>query len=231
MLACFLRAEGAADIGRPLTVADGLCDRRLDCRGLAARAEIVEHHRRRQDRADRIGHVLPGERRRRAVHRLEHRRPAGMEIARRSQPQSALQRRAEVRDDVTEEVVGDDDLELRGILDQEQRERIDIDVPRLDPRVLRSKLREHPLPQGMAVGHGVALVGHAQPPAAVRFRVLERVAHDPVDALVGIDLFLNRDFVGSAGLEPAADANVEALGVLAEDDEVHVGRRPVLQRT
>ena len=57
------------------------------------------------------------------------------------------------------------------------------------------------------------------------------MAQDPVDALVGIDLFLNRDFVWRTGLEAAADANVEALGVLAEDDEVHVGGRPVLQRT
>ena len=42
----------------------------------SVRAERLEHQRRGQDRADRIRHVLAGERRRRAVHRLEQRRPA-----------------------------------------------------------------------------------------------------------------------------------------------------------
>ena len=55
-------------------------------------------------------------------------------------------------------------------------------------------------------------------------RVLERVADDAVHALVGVDLFLDRDFVVGAGLEAAADADVHALGVLAEHDEVDVRR-------
>ena len=36
-----------------------------------------------------------------------------MDVARRRHAQPALQRAAEVRDDVAEQVVGDDDLELR----------------------------------------------------------------------------------------------------------------------
>ena len=56
--------------------------------------------------------------------------------------------------------------------------------------------------------------------------VLEGVSHDPVHALVGVDLFLNRHFVLGAGLEAAADADIGALGVLAKHDEVHIGRRP-----
>ena len=41
-------------------------------------------------------------------------------------------------------------------------------------------------------------------------------------ALAGVDLFLDRDLVLGARLEAAADADVEPLGVLAEDDEVDV---------
>ena len=64
----------------------------------------------------------------------------------------------------------------------------------------------------------------------VRACVLEGMSHDPVHALVGVDLFLNRHFVFGAGLEAAADADVRALGVLAKHDEVHIGRRLPLQR-
>ncbi len=65
----------------------------------------------------------------------------------------------------------------------------------------------------------------------VASRVLERVAQDAVHPLVGVDLFLEGHFVWRPGLEAAADANVQPLGVLAEHHEIHVGRRPVLQRT
>ena len=56
-------------------------------------------------------------------------------------------------------------------------------------------------------------------------RVLEGVADDPLDALAGGDVLLDRDLVGRALLEVPADADVGALGVLAEDDEVDVRRR------
>ena len=45
-----------------------------------------------EDRADRVRDVLAGERRRRSVHRLEHRRPARMDVARRRHAEAALQR-------------------------------------------------------------------------------------------------------------------------------------------
>ena len=64
----------------------------------------------------------------------------------------------------------------------------------------------------------------------VRLRELERVPDDAVHALVGVDLFLDRDLVVGAGLEAAADADVDAFGVLAEHDEVDVASAAVLQR-
>ena len=90
---------------------------------------------------------------------------------------------------------------------------------------------EHALPERVALRHGVALVRHAHRRAA-RWppRCSNARADDAVDALVGVDLFLDRDFVRRPGLEPAADAHVDALGVLAEHDEVDVLRAAVLQR-
>ena len=60
--------------------------------------------------------------------------------------------------------------------------------------------------------------------------ICERVPDDPVHALVGVDLFLDRHLVRRARLEPAADADVDALGVLAEHDEVDVLASAVLER-
>ena len=63
----------------------------------------------------------------------------------------------------------------------------------------------------------------------MRGRELERMLHDPVHTLVGVQLFLNRDFVLRARLEASADADVQPFRVLAEHDEVHVRHRPALQ--
>jgi hypothetical protein len=55
------------------------------------------------------------------------------------------------------------------------------------------------------------------------------VADDAVDALEGVDLLLYRDLVVGPRFEAAADADVDPLGVLAEDHEVDVVPGAVLQ--
>jgi hypothetical protein len=56
------------------------------------------------------------------------------------------------------------------------------------------------------------------------------VLDDPPHAFVGVDLFLHGDLVVRAGLEATAHADVDALGVLAKDDEVDVGAGASLER-
>src|SRR5436190_4647818 len=70
----------APDIRGHLVLVDRFQDRRIDRRGFFLQPQRFEHQRRRRDRADRVGDVLPRELRRRAVHRLEHRRLAGMDV-------------------------------------------------------------------------------------------------------------------------------------------------------
>ena len=66
---------GAAEIaGAQLRIGQHLLDRGDDRGGGVLLAEMLQHHRARPDLADRIGDALPGDVRRRAVHRLEHRR-------------------------------------------------------------------------------------------------------------------------------------------------------------
>jgi hypothetical protein len=102
--------------------------------------------------------------------------------------------RPEVGDDVAEQVVGDDHLELPGIEDHVHRQGVDVVVRGLDARILAAT-SEDPLPERMALLHGVALVGHAdlrQPPG---LRELEGVADDPVHALPGVEFLLDGDLV------------------------------------
>ena len=82
----------------------------------------------------------------------------------------------------------------------------------------------------MSLRHGVALVGHADGAQPARGRILERVTDDAVHAFPGVDLFLDGDLVLGASLETAADAGIDAFGVLTEHDEADVGRPAALQR-
>jgi hypothetical protein len=154
-----------------------------------------------------------------------------VKICGRGHAESALQRRTQIRDDIAEQVVGHDHLERRGVGDHEERQRIDVDMPRLDAGMARRHLAKDALPQRMPLRHRVALVGHADARQPMRTRVVERVRDDAMDAFVGVDLLLHRDFIRRARLESPADAGVQALGVLPKDDEIHVLRRTALQRT
>jgi hypothetical protein len=80
------------------------------------------------------------------------------------------------------------------------------------------------------VAHGVRLVRHVDHGLAVLLRVLEGRADDPLDALAGVDVLVDGHLVGRAPLELTPHADVDALGVLAEHHEIHVLRRPPLER-
>src|SRR5207253_6354142 len=94
-----------------------------------------------------------------------------------------------------------------------------------------SEIAEDALPERVPLCHGVALVRHADLREPVRGGVLERMPDDAVHALPGIELLLDGDLVFRSRLEAAADADVEPLGILTEDDEVDVGGTASLQRT
>ena len=73
---------------------------------------MIQHHGGSQDRAERIRKVLSGNRRRRAMHRLEHRSLSRMDVSTRCHSQATLQSGSEVGDDVAEHIVSDDNIEL-----------------------------------------------------------------------------------------------------------------------
>ena len=135
-----------------------------------------------------------------------------MNVAGRRHAQAALERRAEVGDDVAEQIVGDDHLELPGIEHHVHRERVDVVVRRLDRRDTPARPRVKTRCQSACPCCIALLLSAMQTFVRPRAcRELEGVPDDPVHALVGVDLFLDRDLVVGAGLEAAADADVERL--------------------
>ena len=139
---------------------------------------------------------------------------------------------AEVRDDVAEQIVRDDHIELRRILHHQQRQRVDVDDAAASISGYSAPTSRNTRCQS-ACPWVMALLLSAMQTFCRRFvrGVLERVAHDPVNTLVGIHLFLYRHLIVCTGLEPAADADVQAFGVFPEHDEIDVRDAAVFQRT
>src|SRR5216683_6621601 len=154
-----------------------------------------------------------------------------MNVSGRRQAQAARNLRAQVADDVAEKIAGDDDVELAWVADDLHRQRVDIQVARIDVRVFLADFLEDSLPEVMRKGHGVGLVAHADALVAVQASVFESVADNALDAFAGVHVLLNGDFVRRAFLEEPANSDVEALGVLAKDHQANVFFGPVAQRS
>jgi hypothetical protein len=68
----FLRAQTSADVGCGFFLLHGGEHRLIDPLGFFGKAQMLKHHGRRGDCADRISDVLARKRRRGAVHGLKH---------------------------------------------------------------------------------------------------------------------------------------------------------------
>ena len=155
--------------------------------------------------------------------RLEHRHALGVQVRPRRDAHPALDHRAQVGEDVAEHVVGDDHVEPGGVLDEVDAGGVDVDVVRRHVRAPLGHLRERARPQVSRVVQDVRLVGHghAAAPSGLAGQ-LEGVAQAPVHPAPGVDALLGRDLLpGSPSGEPAG-ADVEALGVLPDEDHVDV---------
>src|SRR5438093_3575250 len=144
-------------------------------------AEEVEHERDRADRADWARDALPGVLRGRAVDRLEHRDLPGMDVPRGGGAEAADERRAEVGEDVAEEVRRDDDVELLRLQHHPHRGGVDVHRVARDVGVAGADLLEHLTPE-LLHRDRVRLVDERHVPARELARALEGVADDPLDA-------------------------------------------------
>ncbi len=179
-------AAGAVrgQVGRPVPGVERRANGALHRVGRIRPAERpAQQHRRGQDRADRVGHVLPGDVRRRAVDRLVQpvqavRGPARADGRRGQHPQRAGQDGRLVREDVPEEVLGDEHVERgRGAHDLHGAARPRAGASSAHVRILGRDLVDDRPPQARRRQH-VRLVDAGEPPAAAA-RELEGQPGDP----------------------------------------------------
>ena len=134
-------------------------------------------------------------------------------------------RRADVGQDVAEQVRRHHDVQRLRMRDHPRRERVDVVLPVLDGRVVLPHDLGDLVPQHHRVRERVRL-GRAREhlPRPLRGD-LEAVAENAFDAVPREDADLLRHFVRRAAMNAAADAGVLALRVLAHADHVDVRRR------
>jgi hypothetical protein len=122
--------------------------------------EALEQHRGGHDRRDRTAMMAlswPAYFGRRAVDRLEHRHLPGCMLPDAAMPSAALHHRAEVGDDVAEQVGRHRDVEPLRVLDHPHAGRVDVGVVGLDVGVLLRDLGEGARPDVLRA-HRVGLV-------------------------------------------------------------------------
>ena len=121
---------------------------------------VIQQQRDRENRRGRIGDALAGDVRSRPVYRLEHRRKTtvGVDVAARGQADPPGDRRSQVGQDVTEQVVSHNDVETRRIGDQEDRRSVDMHVVGGDAGIFDGDRMEEAVPQPAGVDQDVVLV-------------------------------------------------------------------------
>ena len=152
-----------------------------------------------------------------------------MHIGRGGDAHAALQHRAEVGDDVAEEVRGHRDVNRRRILDHAHARRVDVEVRGLDLGELRGEVGEDARVQRLRA-YRVGLVDQGQVATRTLHRALEGVTDDALGALPGVEHGLRGDFLlGTLSLVLRL-LHVGVLGILAHNEHVDVRRPLVLER-
>ena len=144
---------GERDVGGAQAGFEDALDRALDRARLGfERERVAQQQRDRADRADRVGDVLPGQRRRRPVDRLVE-AGAVAEARRRQHAERAGDRAGFVRQDVAEQVLGDHDVVAARIEGEVHREGVDVLVLERDVGIRLRHLGDRRAPQLRRLEH------------------------------------------------------------------------------
>jgi len=185
---------------------------------------MFEHHRAGPDLADRIGDALAGNIRRRAVHRLEHRREFALriDVARRRNADGPGAGRAEIGENIAEQVGSDDHIKAIRLKHEQRGENIDVIlVPFNVGEILRHGF-DALVPERHGDGDAVRLGGGGEMLLRRLACELEGEFQHAIDADARHHRFLHHDFTLGAGEHAAANRRILAFGVLAHDPEVDI---------
>ncbi len=193
---------------------------------------MFEHHDRRPEGADRIGHALAHDVECRTVDRLEHRRkrPLRIEIGRWRDAERARERCGEIRQDIGVQVGRHDRVDRLRPHHHAHGHGVDQHLVPAHVFELAGDLHRDLVPHHHGVTLRVRLGDDGQELSRPRLGQAEGEPHDPLDAGAGEHRHIRRGFQRRALVHPAADAGVFALGVLAHDDPIELAAVDVAQR-
>ena len=188
-------------------------------RTAAASSHVLEEHLRRENRTHRRRDVPSRVLGRGSVDGLEHRDPSRMDVAGRGDPQTALNRRAQIREDVPEHVGDNHGIEGLGFLT--------IHMHAASMYAWSRRMSGSP---GLLEGarpeihrrHRVGFVDHRELLRAISLPAeIERVPEHALDSFPREDHLLERHLVRRP-LEVAPDSHVHVFRVLAHHHQVDV---------
>ena len=185
---------------------------------------MLQHHRAGPDHADRIGDAHPGDIRRRAVHRFEHRRKiAGrIDVAGRRDADRAGAGGTQIRQNIAEQVGADHDVELVGIQHEMCGENIDVELVPAHVRIGLGHLLHALVPIRHGDRDAVGLGRRGEMLLRPRLREVEGIFQDAIDADARHHRLLGDEFAVGAGEHATADRRIFAFGVFTHDPEIDI---------
>ena len=154
---------------------------------------------------------------------LKHASLLRIYVCRGRHPKPSLELGAQVRDDVSEHVACNNNLEGRRVLYQHHGHGIDIHVLRFDRRVASGYFMKGALPEVAAESQRIALVRHGDFGVLVTHGEGKSGLENSLDPFSGRDAFLYGNLIGRSLLEDAAYSNVQIFGILPKHREVDLG--------
>ena len=191
---------------------------------LIAVAEEIEHHRPGPNGGDRVGDIFTVNIRRRPVNRFEQRREIALriEIGRRRNADSAGTGRAEIGENIAEQVGADHHVKTLRLQHEAGTQDIDMLLVPANFGIVFGHLFHPLIPVGHADRQTVGFGCGGQRFAWAAFRQFEGVAQDPVHAAAGKDRLLNHHFMLGAFIGAAAKGGIFAFGIFAHHVKINI---------
>src|SRR5262249_48653310 len=191
---------------------------------------MTQHHRTRPDLTYGIRNSLPGDVRRRSMHRLEHRRKFTfrIQIGRRSNPDRTHDRGSQIGKYVAKQIRTDNDIEPIRMANEVRGENIDVILVGSHVGIFRGELLEALIPERHSENDAVRL-GRRRKVLLALAGQFKRVTKHTSDATAREHGLLDHGFFRGPLIDAPADVRVFSLHVFPDDLETDVAGFPVFQ--
>src|SRR5215471_2860288 len=225
--------RAAAQIRRARSISKHALDGAHDSCSSLRVTKMLEHHRARPDLPDGIGNAFTCDIRCGAMHGLEQRRvfAFGIDVRRWRDADRAAHGRAEIGQDVAEQVGAHHNIENLGPLHEMGAQDVDVILVGAYAGVACRHFSKAFVPVRHGDRDSIRLGRRCNVSSRPGRRELEGELQDSIDALAREYRFLEHDLALRALEHPAADRGVLAFRVFAHDDEIDVAGLAVRQGT